>query len=524
MSSAIISPRFDWVECRDAWKANLHLVSLVASKTISTLGPKGGYKMITYNRGPEQVVKVTKDVVAIVEELGVHYPAIKTIAEAAKIHREEVGDGVATFVILYSQLLQNAEGMLSKGVHPIVIINGYHEAAKKALEVIDHDAVEIGENSLYKVLNTVDCGRDILSAKLSQIVIEACHLVNKNGHIDPNRIKIVKKPGGNTDDSSLIKGVIVRKDKVHPNMANNIEHPKIALTTGQIGLNRLEVKMKGQGTFPINININDPLRMSTFKTEEKMLKLSLVDKIRSSGANVVITSQLIDQDIQNAFAREGIFAVMSVEREVLDVVSEATGANIVGDIADLSEKDLGHAEKLELGQIHLERIVTISGCKGITLLLRVSTTPALDELERIVQSSLFVLRDFMEDGRAVPGGGAIEYHISKVLRAFSLRFQGKEQIVINSFADALEKIPESLAQNNGLNPLDTLIYLNNCHNKSLFSFGVGVDGCYDMTQLSIFDTVRVKKSVIIRAYEVSSLMLGIDTLIQSKDLAKVHTQ
>ncbi len=480
--------------------------------------------MVTYNRGPERVVKVTKDTVAIVEELGVHYPAVKTISEAAKMHRVEVGDGVASFMILLSGLLRGAEKMLLNGVHPNVVLQGYREAALKALGLVDEVAAGMRRGSLEEALRVVDCGRGLLTEEFSRMLVEASRLAVKDGRVDKDRVRIARKIGGVTGESRLIRGVVIKKDKVHPDMVDEVVNPRIALVNGRVGVKRLEVKMKGEGRFPVELNIQDPVQIKAFKAEERRLKMQIVERLKSLDVNVLICSQLIDDDIQGELARRGVFALMSVEREDLDAVSEATGARVMGDLDDLSEADVGGAERLEVGEMEPEKIVTLSGCEGVTLLLRGSTPQVLDEFEKVVRCGISVLSYVLEDGRMVPGGGAVEMHLAEELRRFSLGFSGKAQLAIQSFADALEEIPRCLAENNGLNPLDTVLQLKNYHVGGQFSFGVGVDGCSDMVGAGVMDLASVKKSILKRAYEVASLMLRIDDLIVARETAKVHTQ
>lgn len=523
---SVISPNFGRVEGRDAWRANLHLAALAAGKVSGTLGPKGGYVMLSYNRGPEKVVKVTKDSVEILEELGIEYPGIKIISEAVKMQRTEVGDGASSFVLLLTGLLQGAEQLLAKGVHPNIVISGYNEAAKESLKVLSKTArrVESDDELFERLLKTVDCGRGLLRSDLCRSIVEASKLAVKDGKLDKKLVRIVKKTGGSTSDSKLIRGIVVKKGKVHSSMPDSVEKPRIALISENVGLKRLEVKMKGEGRFPISLEIDDPGKMRAFKEEEARINLEILEQIKRSGANVLLCRQTIRDEIKGGLARAGIFALMSLDQDDMDAVSAATGARIVGDIEDLSEDALGSAAKLTVDKIEPEKIAILSGCDGATLLLRGNTSQVLDDLEKMVSNSVTVLKEALDDRRVVVGGGAVEMVMSQELRQHSLKFKGKEQLAIQYFADSLEHIPQCLARNNGFNPLDAMIQLRSSHAKGFTSFGICEQGCDDMTRAEVEDSVRVKSSVIQRAYDVAVLMLRIDDLISAKAIPKFHKQ
>jgi chaperonin GroEL (HSP60 family) len=522
LTERVTSKNIEHIRGRDAWRANLRLASLVSDKVSSTFGPEGAYKIVAYNRGPEKVVKITKDPEDIVEELGTQYPAIRIFSEAVKVHRSEVGDGATEFVIILSELLKEADGLRSKGIHPITIVGGYNRAAKEALRIIDHAAAGGEGAPLDDLLKIVDCGRDHLTEDLRRMIIEAGDRAARNGEIDKKRIRILRKQGADTSESKLISGVVLKKEKAHPSMPDDVEKPRITLMSGKIGIKPLEIKKKGEGRFPVRLDIQDPAKISEFKDAERQLKEELVDRIRSSGANVIVTSQPIDDEIKGDLARKGLFAVESVDQEDLDALREATGAEIVGDILNVSEHDLGSAVRLETGKIGSDRVVTVSGCDGTTLLLRGNTPQSLDELERTVKNSISVLKLTREDGRTVLGGGAIEMQIAEELKQFAVTFKGREQLAVQAFAKAVEEVPRRLAANSGLNPLDAIIELTRAHSGGLHTFGVSREGCADMGSLGIRELARVKASVVRRACDVAALMLRIDELMIMKGIPVVH--
>lgn len=478
--------------------------------------------MISYNRGPELVVKVTKDGTEIMEELSVQFPAAKVISEAAKIHREHVGDGVSTFLILLAGLMREAERLKAAGAHPNVILHGYAEAARKAVEIIDAVAVAGDDTSLEALLQLVDCGRGLLTKKLRGLVLEAVERASKDGKIDTKRIRIVRKAGGEADDSQLIDGVLLKRKRAHDNMPDSLDGVRVALVSKRLDIKPLDIKMPGEGHFPLKLDITNEHQMSKFREGEHELKMQMVEKLKSLRANVVISRSPIAEGILDALSRESIFAIMSADQEDLDAISVVTGAKIVAEVRHLVESDLGRADKIETGKIELEDTVTIRTKRGITLLLRASSPEDLQELERIVHNSIVVLRHARNGGKFVPGGGAILMQIVTELRKFALSFMSREQLAVNSFADALEEIPQSLARNFGFNPSDTLVKLRQSHLDGKASVGVSNHGCTNMLEDNVRELAVVDKAVINRALEVASLMLRIDDFIFVKELAMVH--
>ncbi len=468
------------------------------------------------------MVKVTKDPVEVMQELGIKYPTLKLLEESAKMQREHAGDGVSRFLILVSALMRESERLIAQGSHPSQIIHGYHEAAKKAQMVINDASTQGDERAFDQLLQMVDCGRGLLSAKIRGILIEAVMRASKDGKLDVERIRIADKAGAGTEDSELVRGVIIAKKKPHHSMPDVIERPRIALISKKIDVKPLEIKMQGEGHFPIKLDISGQGQMTKFKTQERDMKKQLVEKIRAVGARVVISRSLLTEEIAGLFAAEGIFAIGQVDEKELDAISAATGARIVGDLDDIFEQDLGTAERMEVGKIDVEDTVTLTTDNGITVLLRGSSPERLKELERIVKSGLTVLKHALQDGRLVLGGGAIEMKMSTELKRFALSFPGREQLAIQSFADALEDAPQHLARNFGMNPIDTQIKLRSGHQSGQDSLGVTKEGCKDLSGSGILELALIHKLIISRALELASLMLRIDDYIYVKELAMVH--
>ena len=508
---------------KDAWRHNLNLASLAAFKIGSSLGPKGAYKLVTYHRGPEMVMKVTKDPIDVVDELGIEYPAIMTLAEAAKIQRQHTGDGISTLLVLVSALLTEADKLMEIGFHPNTILDGYLKATEKSNTIINENAKNVWADLDEHLLAVVDCGGDLLSGRFRREVSEAVDRISEDGLIDVSRVRIVKKPGGQTNDSELVRGVIIKKGKAHPSMPDWIDAPKIAFLN-KLELKRLELKAKDEGPFSIKLNITTQGQIQLFKLEEARLRTMLVERVKASGANVLICRAKIDDRFSDQLSRQGILAVHFVDAEDFEAAAKATGATIAGNVDQLTREDLGIARRLEVDKIKPEDIVVLYCDRGSTLLLRGSSPELVQELEKTVKRALLILKHARSNPKVVPGGGAILVELASQLRRYALTLEGREQFVIGSFANALEKIPECLSRNYGLDPIDMMIQLRNHHSKGQQAMGVGEEGCVDMFDANVVELASVNRANVHRAFELVSLLLRIDDCFYVKDIPKFHKQ
>lgn len=480
----------------------------------------GAYKLVTYHLGPELVTKITKDPVEIVNELAVQYPAIQTLVEAAKIHREEAGDGVSTLLVLISTLLTEADRLMEMGVHPMAILEGYKDSVKRCLSIIDERAEDPQSDLEESLMGLVDCGRGLLSKRFQSELSQAIKLVEDAGKVDIARIKIERKVGGTVDDSKLIRGVVIKRGKSHRSMPNEVTSPRVAVVYN-MEIKPLELIDKKQGPLSMTINIGSG-QLQSFVTEESRLRSTLVEKVRVAGANVLISRAKLTDRISDKLSREGIFAVEMVDQKDIDEVARATGAKIVADINDISENDVGAAEKIQVDKIPPEDVVMVY-CEGTaTLLLRGSSPELVKELEKTVKNALLVVKHARAMPRVLPGGGAMFVELALQLRKFALSFSGRQQLAVSAFADALETIPKWLATNFGLDPIDTMIQLRMDHSNGLARMGVGEQGCTDMRKANIVELVAINKATIRRTFEVASLLLKIDDYFYVKDLPSFH--
>ena len=474
--------------------------------------------MVVYNRGPEQVVKVTRDAIAVLDELAIQYPPTTMVAESAKMQREEAGDGVTTFVILLSALLKKADQLMANKIHPNTVVHGYFLATNKALEIMDQQATAPSV-TVDDILDVVDCKRELLTPEIRLMISDAYSFACSEGRYEKEHIRFIKKPGAHARESSLIKGVVIKKEKAHPNMPDRAKNLRIAITTEKPGINRLELKMKGQGPVPIKLDIKNAGQMKEYHEAENKLKTEALDRLTELGVNVLLCEQQLETGLKDKLRCMGVFAVEKVDKNDTLAVAKVTGAKPVCQLRELTEEDIGKADELYAERIGLEKMVTIQGCKGATFLLRGTTPQGIDELEAAIRNAMTALKVMAKDNRVLPGGGAVETHIAQELKRYSKTFGSKEQVVIDSFSEALMDIPRCLAENYGFNPTDAILELTKHHNDGEKNFGLSEDGCVDSACL---EPARIKRSVIRRANEVSALMLHIDELLISKEIAKFH--
>ncbi len=519
-----ISPNVGRMKGRKAWAQNLNLAAISAAKVESSLGPRGAYKMVTYTRGPERVIKVTKDAVEVLGELEIQYPAVKTLAESARIHRQDVGDGVTTFVIIISSLLRGADDLMRKKTHPNVILNGYLSAAKEASRVFNQ-AVLPEEMDDDEVLDVADCGRGVLTPSIRADLKRAAARAESQGGIDLKRIRVVTKYGASISDSKLVKGVIVRKDRIDQSMPTELRDVKVAVLNTVMDVKPLELLMKGKGAFKLKWDITENGQIAKFKEEESRLNANLVAPLAKVGAKVVICRGKIAPLVAEEMSKQGMMAFSMVDVPDVDAVAEATGATSIGDVANIEPKDLGMVDKVSMEKIEAIDYAVIEAAKGSTILLRGSSVAETQDLERVVKNCIRLMAGIRKDAKAAWGGGATYMRAATRLREYALEFSGKEQMAIIAFADALEEVPSALIGNFGLSFSKVLPELRSYHARGMTSMGIGYGGCVDMEgKDGVRDLVLNNKILLSRAYEVAKLLLRVDEYIYVKELAMVHKQ
>jgi len=507
---------------KEAQRNNIMAAKIIAETIKTTLGPRGMDKMLVNSFGD---VSITNDGATIMKELDVQHPAAKMLVEVAKTQDNEVGDGTTTAVILAGELLDKAEKLLDQNVHPTMIIDGFKKAAEKAHEILESIAIPVSledEQRLREVAMTSMGSKGIAVAKehFAKIAVQAVKQVaeEKNGKIkaDIDLIKILKKHGKSLEETELVKGMVIDKEVAHPQMPKLVENAKIALLNTKLEIEKTE--------FDAKINIENPEQMKLFLDEEERMLREMVDKIASVGANVVFCQKGIDDVALHFLAKKGILAVKNVSSGDMEKLARATGGKIVASIKDLTIDTLGEAKTVEEMKIGEDKLVYIRECKNpkaVTIVVRGGTEHVVDEAERSLHDALCVVRNAIEDRKIVAGGGAPEAEVAKHLREYAVKVGGREQLAIEAFAEAVEAVPLTLAENAGLDPIDIMVELRAKH-EGIISPNYGVDvftgKIRDMLELKVVEPLRVKQQVIKSATEAACMILKIDDVIAAKGM------
>jgi len=507
---------------RDAQKNNISAAKIIAEIVHTSLGPRGMDKMLVDSLGD---VTITNDGATILKEIDVQHPAAKMLVEISKTTDNEVGDGTTSAVVLAGALLENAESLLNQDVHPTIIVDGYRKAAKKAKQFLKDISETVSANDkaiLAKIAKTsmqtklVRKDSDALSDIIVKSILSVSEKEGDKFEVDIDDIKVEKKAGGSIKDSEIIQGIVLDKEIVHGSMPKKIPDAKIALLNTALEISKTETDAK--------INISNPQQLKTFLDEENKMLKTMVDKVIGSGANVILCQKGIDDMAQHYLAKSGILAVRRIKESDLAKLAKATGGRIVTNLDDLFEKDLGSADLVEERKIEEDKWVFIEGCKhpkSVTLLLRGGSQRVVDEVERSVHDALMVVKDVMLNPHVVAGGGAPETYAATKLRNWSNSLEGREQLAAEKFADALESIPLTLAENAGMDPIDTLAALRSRQQKGEKWTGIDVMKAKiaNMKSSDIIEPLSVKEQIVSAASESACMILRIDDVIATQKSA-----
>ena len=505
---------------RDAQSANINAAKAVAAAIRTTLGPKGMDKMLVDSLGD---VVITNDGVTILKEMDIESPAAKMMVEVAKTVDAEAGDGTTTSVVLGGELLKKAEDLLEQELHPAVIALGYRLASEQAIKVLDSIAIDIAvedEDELKKVAETAITGKSAEASRefLAEIAIKAVKAIAEedskgNKVVDVDNISVEKKVGGRMSETELVQGLALDKEVVHPGMPRKIKNAKIALINAS-----LEVK-KTETSAEVKIRTSDQLK--SFLAEEERMMRRLAECIKESGANVVICQKGIDDLVQHYLAKDGIMAIRRSKKSDMERLEKATGGNIVSTVEDIANSDLGHAGLVEERKISGDKMLFIEQCKNphaVSIVIRGGTEHVVDEVERSLHDVLRVVGSIIEDGKAVAGGGAVETELALKIRDYGASLKGREQLAVEKFAEAMEIIPRTLAENSGLDPIDKLVALKAAHERGEKYAGLNVYSgeIVDMRKNNVIEPLRTKRQSVRSAADAAIMILKIDDVIASK--------
>ena len=501
---------------RDAQKNNIAAAKLVADLVKTSLGPRGLDKMLVDSLGD---VTITNDGATILKEIDAQHPAAKMMVEVSKTIDTEVGDGTTSSVVFAGALLEKAEKLLEKDVHSTVIVDGYQAASEKSLELLADFAKSIkpdDQESLIKIAKTSMQSKLISedSEPMSKLVVGAIlKIAEKNGDaysVDLDNLKVEKKSGASIQDTALIKGIVLDKEIVHSGMPTKIQNAKIALVNAALEVEKTEMSAE--------IRISDPSQMQMFLEEENRMLKEMVTKLHNAGTNVLICQKGIDDISQHYLAKHGILAVRRVKESDMTKLAKATGGRITTNLDDITEKDLGHADLVQQKKIETDKWVFIEGCKNphaVTILIRGGSQRVVDEVDRSIHDSLMVVKDVIETPSIVTGGGSAEAYLAGQLNEYADSFDGREQLAVKQYAEALESIPLTIAENAGMDPIDTIISLRAKQNSGKKGSGINArEGKIgDMNSLNILEPLVVKEQIIKSATETACMILRIDDVI-----------
>jgi thermosome len=502
---------------REAQRNNIMAARVVGEVLRSTLGPRGMDKMLIDSLGD---ITITNDGAAILNEIEVDHPAAKMMVEIAKTQDDMVGDGTTTAVVIAGELLKKAEELLDQNIHPTILVSGYRKAVQNAMETTNKIAIPVDiedRETLKKVAVTSMASKAVGPAKehLAEIAIDAVkQIAEKRGDkriADIDNIQIIKKTGKSLLESQLIRGLIIDKEAVHPGMPKKVENAKIALLDCPLEIEKTEISAE--------IRIRDPNQMKAFLDQETKMLKEMVDKIKAAGANVVFCQKGIDDMAQHFLAKEGILAARRAKQSDMEKLARATDARIITDLDDLSPQDLGEAGVVEERKIGEDKMIFVEKCKdprSVAVLIRAGLERMVDEAERAMTDALSVVSDVVENNKIVAGGGAVEVEVAKELRDYATKVGGREQLAIEAFANAIEIIPRTLAENAGLEPIDIVVELRAAHEKKDGKYmGVNVftGKIENMQEKGVIEPLIVKEQAVKSAAESASMILRIDDVI-----------
>ncbi|MFA5992834.1 MAG: thermosome subunit alpha [Candidatus Pacearchaeota archaeon] len=499
---------------QDAQRNNILAARIVADTVKTTLGPKGMDKMLVDASGN---VVITNDGVTILEEMEIEHPAAKMMVEIAKTQENEVGDGTTTAVMIAGKLLENAEKLLDKKIHPTVITKGYQLAAEKSIDFLNQIGTRITTDdnlTLRQIAITSMTGKSVenVKEKFADIIVDSVKLIEDMGQIDLDNIKIEKIKGDGTKDTELVSGIVLDAEKLNIDMPKTVENARIALLDFALELRNPEIETK--------ISISTPEQLRGFvDSEEKMLK-EMIEVVKKSGANVVFCQKGIDDVAQYYLTKARIYACRRVARSDMEKLSMATGGKIVSNLSELNNEDLGSSKSVEEIKKGGNAMTYVRGClnpKAITIIVRGGSDHVIDETERAIRDGLGDVSAVLKDGMVVAGGGAVEIELAKRLREFSQSLNGREQLAVEEFASALECIPITLAENAGLDPIDMLTDLKAQHDKGNKNVGLNLftGKVEDTFVAGIIEPLRIKTQAISSSSEVATMILRIDDVIAS---------
>ncbi len=505
----------------DARNANIQAARIVAEVVKGSLGPKGMDKMLVDSFGD---VTITNDGATMLKSMDVQHPAAKMMVEVSKTQDDEVGDGTTTVVVLTGELLGKAVELMDKKVHPTVVIDGYRDAQEQALKFLEEISIKVDprdRGTLKKVAMTSLASKLVAgySGYIADLAIDAilqvAEEVDGGYEVDLDMVKMEKKPGGSLTDTRLIRGLVIDKEVVHSDMPKLVRKAKIGLLNAAMEIEKTE--------FSAKIHIEKPDEMQAYLDQEEQMLREMVKKVKGAGVNVLFCQKGIDDMVQHFLAREGVMAARRLKKSDMEALAKATGAKVVTSVDDLSKEDVGYAATVEERKIGDDKMTFVEGCKNpkaVSILIRGGTERIVDEAERSLHDALSVVRDVVREPKIVAGGGAPEVEVARRLRRYAEGISGRERLAVSAFAEALEVIPTTLAENAGMDPIDAISEMQSRHEKGEMWVGINsMDGkVSEMAELDVYEPMQVKAQALKSATEASTMLLKIDDVIAASKM------
>jgi len=499
---------------REALGYNITAAKAIADAVRTTLGPKGMDKMLV---NPVGDMVITNDGASILREMDITHPAAKMMVEIARTQEDKAGDGTTSAVVLAGELLNKARILVERNVHPTVITRGYSLAQVKALEILDELAIEAKDDVLENIARTALTGKsaDMALEPLVELCVKTALSIKESGRVNvKENINIIHQRGGSIKDTKFIHGVVIDKARAHKNMPKRVEKAKIAVLDTGIEIEKTKTASK--------IHISSADMLTEARLEESKLVEEKVEALAKSGATVVFTEKGIDDTGMHYLTKKGIFTVRRCSGEEIKKIVKATGARVVSMVDGVEEEDLGYADVVEERGVGNYKMIYVEGCKNpkaVSILIYSGAEHVAEEVERALDDALRVVGDVIEDGKMVAGGGSPEIELAMRLRAYATTLQGREQLAITAYAEALEEIPKGIAENAGLDAIDVIAELRSAHSKGKKTAGLNIltGKAEDMLKLGIVEPLRVKTQIIKSATDAANMILRIDDILTAKE-------
>ena len=524
--TVVLSDETQRTSGKDALSMNIEAGAAVAEAVRTTLGPRGMDKMLVSGSGD---VVVTNDGVTVLSEMDVDHPAAEMIVEVAETQEAEVGDGTTTSVVVAGALLNEAEDLVEQGLHPSTVVEGYRTAGDHIPGLLEEVTIDVAPEDtelLEGIARTALTGKGAESAidELAPMVVEAVRRTVSDGEPTLDAVKVHSFQGGSIADSRLVEGLMVDREPDHQNMTIDREDADILVVDGPLELSEAETDPE--------IEVGSMDELDEFIEREREEADRTVGAITDLGADVVFTTEAVDDPVKNRLADEGVFSSASLRDPDVEKLLETTGATPVTDVEDAAEEDLGYTgdmhqevirKKYGGGSSSPDKTTVITGLEeagAVTLLVRGSTEHVVDEVERAVEDALTVVAETLSDGRVVPGGGAPEVSTALGLREAAEGVEGRQQLAVERVADALETIPRTLAENGGFSPVDAVVDIRSSHDAGNDATGIDVHTgeVVDTGEAGVVEPLRVKTQAFEAGIEAVNSILRIDDVVSAGDL------